>query len=142
VKAACPTRQEIEAAFGHHRACQDRGDWNALADGFAPDAGYFDAIHGWQHGRDGIRTFFQRTMTGSGKWHFPERWRVIDGHRLVFHWSQIFDETRPDGSPYRFDGITSLVYAGEGVWSEQMDVYDTARARAVLGQWARDRKGS
>ena len=133
---AAPPREEVERALLRHRTARERGDWAALAAGFAEDAAYFDSIHGWTRGRDGIREFLERAMRQSGRWEFPELWRAIDGDRVVFHWAQRYAEPRPDGTPYEFRGVTSLRYGGDGLWAEQMDVYDTAVASKVLHEWA------
>ncbi len=130
------TREVIEAAVARHRQARERGDWAALASEFAENAGYFDSIHGWTRGRGQIQAFLERVMRQSGDWEFPELWRAIDGDRVVFGWAQRYAEPRPDGTPYEFRGITSLLFDGNGHWAEQMDVYDTAFASKILHEWA------
>lgn len=110
--------------------------WPAFAELFEANASYFDAIHGWSHGRDAIREFLERTMRGAGPWRFIEDWRVVDGDRVVFHWTQRFVEPKKDGSWWQFEGVSALRYGATGRWAEQRDIYDTAEAAAVLNDWA------
>jgi hypothetical protein len=111
-------------------------DWKSLSEIFTEDAEYVDSIHGRFAGREAIRGFLSRTMRGAGPWEFLESWRVVDGERAVFRWTQRFAEPRPDGGFWEFAGLTTLRYGGNGRWAEQCDVYDTAEAAAVLHDWA------
>jgi len=62
--------------------------WDSMADFFTEDAVYIDPAWGRQEGRETIRQFFLDSMaglTGYG-WSSPERWTMVDGHRLVSQW--------------------------------------------------------
>jgi hypothetical protein len=44
---------------------------------------------------------------------------------------------RPDGSPYEFSSVTTMVYAGGGRFAYQEDVYNFEETREVMGEWAK-----
>ncbi|NQX88811.1 MAG: nuclear transport factor 2 family protein [Halioglobus sp.] len=96
--------------------------WEAMADFFTEDAVYIDPAWGRQETREGIRQFFVDSMaglTGYG-WSTPERWTMVDGHRLVSHWDQVLGK-RPDGAPYTVPGLSILYYAGDGLFCYSHD---------------------
>ena len=134
-------RAEVVAAFERHHACQVANDWEGLADLFTDAAIYVDPIFGTVRGRDEIRTFLLRVMDDPGRWDFDHLWRVVDADRVVFAWHQRFAEPRPDGGWFEFGGLTVLRYAGDGLFSEQHDVYDASVARRVLREWGASRRG-
>ena len=89
--------------------------WEDLADLFTEDAVYIDPAWGRQETREGIRKFFVESMaglTGYG-WSSPERWTMVDGHRLVSHWDQVLGK-KDDGSEWIVPGLSILYYAGNG----------------------------
>lgn len=116
-------RVEAEARETYDRfvAARDKVDigelgWDVMADFFTEDAVYIDPAWGRQEGRETIRDFFINSMaglTGHG-WASPERWTMVDGHRLVSHWDQILG-TQADGSHWCVPGISILYYAGDGL---------------------------
>ena len=97
---------EALATYERFVAQRDRVDsgeisWAGLADFFTEDAVYIDPAWGRQEGRETIRKFFVDSMaglTGYG-WSTPERWTMVDGHRLVSHWDQILGQ-KPDGGEW------------------------------------------
>lgn len=117
-------KQSIEnealATYERFVAQRDRVDlgeisWADLADFFTEDAVYIDPAWGRQEGRETIRQFFVDSMaglTGYG-WSTPERWTMVDGHRLVSHWDQILGQ-KPEGGEWTVPGISILYYAGDG----------------------------
>jgi len=131
-------RQELVEAYQPHRRLQDAGDWAPIADLFTENAAYFDSIFGWNYGREAIRAFLLTSTAGTEDWSFPETWFICEGDRLVFHWANRLPGQRADGSYYEFQGLSSLLYAGDGLWREQQDIYDTRAAFALLDEWKQD----
>lgn len=125
------TKQQIEreARDTYHRFVARRDDvdagkcgWDVMADFFTEDAVYLDPAWGRQEGRERIREFFQESMaglTGHG-WSTPERWTMVDGHRLVSHWDQVLGD-KPDGGQWIVPGLSILYYAGDGLFCYSHD---------------------
>ena len=106
-------RNEVDA--GH------RG-WDSMADFFTEDAAYIDPAWGRQEGRETIRQFFLNSMaglTGYG-WSTPERWTMVDGHRLVSQWDQVLGQ-KPDNTDWIVPGVSILYYAGDGLFCYSHD---------------------
>ncbi len=123
------SRIEGEALDTYHRfvANRDRVDagelgWDSMADFFTEDAVYIDPAWGRQAGRETIRQFFVDSMaglTGYG-WSSPERWTMVDGHRLVSQWDQVLGR-REDGGEWIVPGLSILYYAGDGLFCYSHD---------------------
>ncbi len=123
------TQIEQEALETYHRyvARRDTVDsgacgWDVMADFFTEDAVYIDPAWGRQEGRETIRQFFLDSMaglTGHG-WSTPERWTMVDGHRLVSHWDQVLGQ-KPDGGQWTVPGLSILYYAGDGLFCYSHD---------------------
>ena len=97
--------------------------WSALADYFTEDAVYVDPAWGRVETKEAIRDFFTESMaglTGHG-WSTPERWTMVDGHRVVSQWDQILGQ-REDGSPWFVPGLSILYYAGDGLFCYSYDM--------------------
>lgn len=141
-KTKTKTQIEQEAQETYHRfvATRDKVDegesgWEVMADFFTEDAVYIDPAWGRQEGREAIRQFFQDSMaglTGHG-WSTPERWTMVDGHRLVSHWDQVLGD-KPDGGQWIVPGISIIYYAGDGLFCYSHDylnmtyILDTMKA--------------
>jgi ketosteroid isomerase-like protein len=120
---------EQEALDTYHRfvATRDKVDcgacgWDVMADYFTEDAVYIDPAWGRQEGRETIRQFFLDSMaglTGHG-WSTPERWTMVDGHRLVSQWDQVLGQ-KPDGGQWIVPGLSILYYAGDGLFCYSHD---------------------
>ena len=126
-----PDKQQVEEeaqqTYDRFVAMRDRVDagdigWDAMADFFTEDAVYIDPAWGRQEGRETIRQFFVDSMsglTGHG-WSTPERWTMVDGHRLISHWDQVLGE-KPDGGQWIVPGISVLYYAAGGLFCYSHD---------------------
>lgn len=132
-------REEIEAAFLGTRAAMDEHDFNAYTDFFTEDAIYIEHQLGTYLGRESIRTWHVSAMKGREEWTFPTEWYVIEGDRIVCKWLCRLPGTRPDGGYYEFAGFSTLVYAGNGLFSLQEDMYNMDETRSVLAEWVRGR---
>ena len=112
--------KEALATYERFVAQRDRVDlgeisWADLADFFTEDAVYIDPAWGRQEGRETIRQFFVDSMAGlpGYGWSTPERWTMVDGHRLVSHWDQVLGQ-KPEGGEWTVPGMSILYYAGDG----------------------------
>jgi hypothetical protein len=138
-------RAELEAAFEkYQRHVEDvaaTGQWERFADLFTADATYVEHVYGTFHGRDEIREWIVRTMTtfpGSAMVAFPPRWSVIDEERgwIVCEIRNIMADPG-DGSVHEEPNITILRYAGNGLFSNEEDVYNPARYLPMVLGWVR-----
>jgi hypothetical protein len=140
-------RQQIEhearetyERFVEQRDRVDAGalGWESMADFFTADAVYIDPAWGRHEGRETIRQLFVDSMaglTGHG-WCTPERWTMVDGHRLVSQWDQVLGE-KPDGGQWRVPGISILYYAGDGLFCYSHDYLNMTCIGEILKvmQW-------
>jgi len=129
-------RAEVEAAFQRTRAAQDADDWSAYCDLFTEDAVYVEHHFGVYRGREAIRAWLVPLMAPLKGWSYPTEWCVIEGERVVFLWKNRMPGLRADGSHYEFSGITTMLYAGNGRFSYQEDVYNFVETRRVMKEWA------
>lgn len=128
------TREETEAAYQRHRAVHDAREWPKLADLFAADATYEDPFFGRIEGREAIRAFLVKSMTGLEEWTFPIEWLVIDRGRVVTKWHNRLPGRRRDGGHFEFPGMSTITYGGDGQIVNQTDLYDRVRALAVIAE--------
>jgi limonene-1,2-epoxide hydrolase len=130
-------RAEIEAAFERTIAVQTNDDWSGFVDFFTPGAVYVEHHLGTFRGRDAIRAWLLPAMAQCKGWTYPIEWVAIDGNRIVYKWLNRLPGKRADGTPYEFPGITIKLYAGEGRFDYQEDVYNWESALTVLKEFAR-----
>lgn len=135
-----PDRAEVEAAFLATRRAQAAHDFSAYTDLFTEDAVYVEHALGTFRGRERIRVWHVETMRGREDWTFPTEWYVIEGPRVVCKWWCRLPGERPDGGRYEFAGISTLLYAGGGLFSLQEDVYNMDEVRAVIEAWTAARR--
>ena len=76
-------REEIEAAFRHHRHLNDTQQWDAYADLFTDDGIYVEHEMGTFRGREAIRAWIVPCMAPlvNAGWDYPLDWSIIDGRR-------------------------------------------------------------
>ena len=121
----------VETAYLRHSERRAARDWHGLADCFAPDARYFDPIFGWYEGREAIRDFLEGAMAGLADRVFEDVWHIAEGDRLVIYWRcSAPGEAAPTAGDGLYHGMSALRYAGDGLWAEQMDIYDREQARS------------
>ena len=91
----------------------------------------FDPIFGWHEGREAIRGFLERAMAGLADREFRDVWHVADGERLVIYWRcDAADGAFESDDLELYHGTSTLLYAGNGLWKEQVDIYDREQARS------------
>jgi len=129
------SRAEVEAAWRNRMALQDRDDWEGFGNTFTEDAVYVEHHYGIFDGRKKILAWLVPVMEHCKDWTFPVEWVTIDGNRVVHKWLNRLPGRRPDGSYYEFAGITVMVYAGNGKFSFQEDIYNRYETDRVLQEW-------
>jgi hypothetical protein len=136
-------RAEIEEAFARFRAAADEagvtGDWRPWVERFTPDVRYVEHLYGEFHGRDEVLTWIDRTMNRWPFTHmqlFPWDWSTIDAEQgwVIGQVENRFLDPG-DGKVYEGANWTRLVYAGDGLFSEEEDVYNPADFAPVVEAW-------
>jgi ketosteroid isomerase-like protein len=122
-------RDEVQAAVDRYHELRARieageHDFGVLADLYTDDAVYVDAAWGRIEGKAAIAAWLVDSMVGLGDWQFPVEFTAIDGDNVVVKWTQVVPGTREDGRPYTQSGYSRLVYAGDGRFSYEEDVYN------------------
>lgn len=139
------SKAELTEAFAQFQATVDRaatsGDWNLFADLFTEDVEYVEHSYGTFRGREAVRTWALKTMTGFPGSHmtaFPANWFVVDEDRdrIV---CEIDNPMRDpgDGSVHTAANLTILTYAGDGLWSREEDVYNPMEFSAMAMGWCK-----
>ena len=129
-------RAEIEAHFARWRAAVDRRNLDQMASMLAADAEGGNSQFGVFEGRDAIIRFARE--------HWPESvpnrslWHAIDGERVVDKWRETLPGDDPSGGSYHYDGITELLYAGNGHWSKMYGIPDVVGLMRVYAKWRKD----
>ncbi len=129
-------KEEIDKAFQEYQRVAAEsaasGDWDPWADLFSPDAIYIEHHYGVMRGQDAIRTWIKSVMTGpASHMDFPVVHYSID-EDVVY--TYILNRFLPlDGSqPFQFPVVTILVYAGDGKWCYEEDVYNPSEGARMM----------
>jgi len=124
-------REEVEATVARYHGLRDRIDaglepdaFGALADFYTEDAVVVDSAWGRIEGRPAIARWLVDSMVGLEDWKFPVEFTAVEGNDVVVKWTQVLPRTRPDGTPYRQSAYSRLVYAGDGKFSYEEDLYN------------------
>lgn len=136
------SRSELEQALENYSAKVDRiaesGDWSAFADLFTEDVHYVEHAYGVFKGREEVRAWIVDVMAPFPHMRFPHAWAAFDEENdaIVVGIRNVLDHPTEPGVEFEFLNVTRLVYAGDGLFSEEEDVYNPARdAPAVIGEW-------
>jgi ketosteroid isomerase-like protein len=121
---------EVRAAVDRYVAARERldrgeGDWTELADFFTEDAVFVDPAWGRIEGRNGIRRLYAEAMAGLDLT-FPIDFTAISGNWVVVKWRQVFPGSRPDGRPWQQPAVSTLLYAGNGLFRYEEDLMNVA----------------
>ena len=123
-------REEVAATVERYHELRRRIDageeegFGVLADFYTEDAVYIDGAWGRIEGRDAIAAWLVESMIGLGDWQFPIEFTAIEGDNVVVKWTQVIPGRRPDGSPFTQSGYSRLIYAGDGKFCYEEDVYN------------------
>lgn len=100
---------------------REDGDWGDLADCFTDDAVYVDCAWGRVEGREEIRAFLRQAMVGIDFENPVDFW-AADGPRVLVKWRQVLPGTKPDGGRWQQSAVTTLLYAGGGLFRYAEDL--------------------
>ncbi len=123
-------REEVAGAVARYvelRKKIEQGDetsFGVLADLYTDDAVMIDAAWGRLEGRPAIDEWLVNSMVGLGDWLFPIEFTAIEGDHVIIKWTQIIPATKPDGSPASQSAYSHLIYAGDGKFNYEEDVYN------------------
>jgi hypothetical protein len=137
------SRQELEEGLAIYNRARDEasrtGDWSIWAAVFTEDAHYIEHAFGEFNGRVAICDWITKVMAPFPHMTFPQDWVAFDEERsaIVFQCQNRLEHpTDPQGEPFQFPSWTRLIYAGNGLFSEEEDVYNPARdASRVVAAW-------
>ena len=133
------TRQELEGAFAHYTQvadrCSETGDWGPFADLFTEDCTYIEHAYGVMQGRETVRTWIVDVMRPFPHMRFPHEWVAYDDENdaVVVCIKNLLAH---EGAEFWFPNWSRLVYAGEGLFASEEDIYNPRRdAPRVVGEW-------
>jgi hypothetical protein len=130
-------RDEVEAAYRAFVDAGDAGDWDLWADLHTEDGEWHECNYGVIVGREAIRAKIKEVMAPVTMMQFPVEWVAIDGNRVVYYPWQVMPDPAGGDADYRFGCVTVLVYAGDGQFSRQDDLYNPAEGQRVIKEWLR-----
>ncbi len=136
-------RDEMAEAFGRFSAAAEvagrTGDWRPWVECFTPDVHYIEHHYGELDGREAVLEWITRTMSAWPFTHmreFPWDWYTIDAEQgwIVGQVENRFVDPG-NGRVYEAANWTRLVYAGDGLFSSEEDVYNPASFARVVEAW-------
>jgi hypothetical protein len=135
------SRAELDEGLARYNTvvaeCTRSGDWSPFADLFTTDCVYTEHAYGVFHGREAVREWIVGVMAPFPHMRFPQDWVAYDDDNdaVVIGIQNVLDH---DGQAFGFPNWTRLVYAGDGLFSSEEDVYNPQRdAPRVVGSWLR-----
>ena len=137
------TRDEIAAAFDRYKEAAAEagrtGNWRPWVECFTPDVHYIEHLYGEMHGRDQVLAWITKTMSAWPFDHmteYPWDWYTIDAEQgwVVGQVENRFADPG-DGSVHEAANWTRLVYAGDGLFASEEDVYNPAEFEPVVTAW-------
>ncbi|MFI9503864.1 nuclear transport factor 2 family protein [Nocardia sp. NPDC052566] len=137
-------RAELEQGLAHYEQvverCSASGDWSPFADLFTEDVEYIEHAYGTFRGREAVRRWIVNVTAPFPHMRFPHYWVAFDevNDAIVLGIKNLLPDLAGDDTEYWFPNITRLVYAGNGLFSSEEDIYNPARdASRVVGEWVR-----
>jgi hypothetical protein len=139
------TRQELQHALEIYNAARDKasqtGDWSVWTGVFTEDVHYVEHAFGEFHGREAVRDWITKVMAPFPHMTFPQDWVAFDEEHdaIVFQCQNRLEHpTDPNGQPFQFPNWTRLIYAGNGVFSYEEDIYNPQRdANRTILAWSK-----
>jgi hypothetical protein len=135
------TRTELDAALEHYtqvvEKCTESGDWAPFADLFTEDCTYKEHVYGDMHGRERVRRWIVDVMKPWPHMRFPHTWKAYDEENgaIVMEIRNTLDHPTEPGVEFVIRNVTRLVYAGDGLFSSEEDVYNPHRDTAEVVGW-------
>jgi hypothetical protein len=137
------TVEEIGAAFDRYvEAAQEAGrsgDWRPWVECFVEDVHYVEHLYGEFEGREAVLGWITETMSAwpfTQMQEFPWDWYTIDAEQgwVIGQVENRFVDPG-DGEVYQAANWTRLVYAGDGLFASEEDVYNPADFQPVVEGW-------
>ncbi|MCU1641811.1 MAG: hypothetical protein JWN03_2086 [Nocardia sp.] len=136
------SRAELEQALEHYGSvvdeCSASGEWSAFADLFTEDVEYIEHAYGIMHGREVVRQWIINVMKPFPHMRFPHQWIAFDetDDAIVIGIRNLLDHPTEPGVEFWFPNVSRIVYAGDGLFSSEEDIYNPVRdAPRVVGEW-------
>lgn len=136
------SRAELQDALERYEAvvdeCAKSGDWSPFADLFTEDVHYIEHAYGEFHSRAEVRSWIVDVMAPFPHMRFPHAWVAFDedNDAIVVGIRNVLDHPTEPGVVFEFPNVTRIVYAGDGLFSNEEDVYNPARdAPAAVLEW-------
>jgi hypothetical protein len=138
-------REEIQAAFDNYREAAAEagrtGNWELFVQCFTEDVDYIEHHYGTFKGQAQMREWITPAMTAFPVDHmtsFPWNWYVIDEERgwVVGEVANVMDDAG-NGQVYQAANWSRLVYAGNGLFQEEEDVYNPTEFADMIRGWLR-----
>lgn len=135
--------EEIRAAFERYEAAANEagrsGDWRPWVECFTEDVHYIEHLYGEFHGREELLAWINSTMNAWPFTHmqiFPWDWYTIDAEQgwVIGQVENRFVDPG-DGQIYEGANWTRLVYAGNGLFASEEDVYNPAKFGPMVEGW-------
>ncbi len=127
------SREELEEALKiyneAHRKASETGDWSIWASLFTEDSEYIEHAYGEFHGREEIEKWIKAVMAPFPHMTFPQDWCCIDEENdaIIMCVQNTLRHPTDPGKKFSFPNWTRLVYAGNGKFSSEEDIYNPAR---------------
>jgi hypothetical protein len=144
--------EEVEAAFQDYAARANMNDWEHWCDMFTDECLYVDHHFGTFRRRDDIAKWMVPLMATQPELRFIPEWHAIQGNLVVnYNWNRW---PNPDGSRvpygewrnpgpatdyrYQFPCVTLNLYAGNGKFHYEEDLYCAPAYLEILKTWKQD----
>ena len=115
-------------------ACRGEAGWADIAAHFTEDAVYIDPVWGRYEGRAAIAKFMHECMVGFDDWRFPTLWSVVKDNLIICaFWSRV-PGSRPNGGHYDCFSINVSIYAGNGEFCYENDIFNMAELAQLIQQ--------
>ncbi len=120
-------REEVRAAVDAYadyreRLCRGEAEWPGIARFYTDNAVYIDPAWGRVEGRDAIEKLFTHAIVGFDGWTYPIQFAAIEGNYVLVKWLQVVPGELPDGQPIQHSGVSTMIYAGNGLFSYTEDL--------------------
>jgi len=131
------TRAELEEAFQlYNQAVEDavaRQNWDDWANLFTEDALYIEHAYGEFQGREAIREWITKVMAPFPTMYFPQDWVLYDEENgaIVMCVQNVLPHPTDPDTTFSFPNWTRLIYAGNGQFSLEEDIYNPNRDAAT-----------
>jgi len=135
------SRKELKEALRiyneAHQKSSETGDWSIWASIFTDDATYLEHAYGEFRGRKEIEKWITAVMAPFPHMTFPHEWACIDEEHdaIIFCVQNTLTHPKDPTKKFAFPNWTRVIYAGNGKFSFEEDIYNPARdaEKAIIG---------